>query len=259
MAATTISRTNIGTNDDGSGTTGTVINVAYIGLAIYDAIDALFSASGGITLNQGSTYLSIITLESSNVAHGMTSLAGTSAFAQLIRQSDTQGGILLRGYTEGTSAATITGYGTTDNTTKTSAALAQVELQAGTKSGTSITNVGANGNLVIISNAGTVRFIFDAEGDMHYDGAAPANYDTWDDVALARALDQTFRGPDLIETEWDRFVQYSRADLERAGIVSDGGFVNLTKHTRLLNGALWQQHCRIKTLESRLLAIEGRA
>jgi predicted secreted protein len=46
-----IDRSDIGTNDDGSGTTGTVLNAAYIALALYDKIDAalalLFPLAGG--------------------------------------------------------------------------------------------------------------------------------------------------------------------------------------------------------------------
>jgi hypothetical protein len=41
--ATTIDRSDIGTNDDGSATTGTIINQAYIALAIYDKIDAILA------------------------------------------------------------------------------------------------------------------------------------------------------------------------------------------------------------------------
>lgn len=256
MAATTIARTNIGTNDDGSGTTGTVINTAYIGL-IYDNIDALFSSTTGIRLNQAAGSGPILNLESSDVAHGMTSLALTNVYGYAAKSSALSGGMTLVGLTETTIAVDVQAYCTTDDTTKSAAAVAPMRVTASLKSGTSAGSQGANSNIMVIQTNGATRFIFDVEGDMHYDGAAPANYDTWDDVALTRALDQTFRGPDLVETEFDKFVQYNRADLERAGIVSDGGFVNLTKHTRLLNGALWQQHCRIKTLEARLLALEA--
>ena len=54
-----------------------------------------------------------------------------------------------------------------------------------------------NKNIVVFRAGGASRFIFDVEGDMHYDGAAPANYDTWDNVALLRTLDLVCKGPDL--------------------------------------------------------------
>jgi len=256
MAATTVARTNIGTNDDGSGTTGTVVNTTYIGL-IYDNIDALFTNSAGITMNQGAGDSAILTFESSDVAHGITGIAGTSVFGQFGKVGANDGGLLVDGLTEATVALILRGDATNEDTTKSAAAVAAVQVLSSKKSGTSVTTLGANANLMTISNAGSVRFIFDAEGDMHYDGAAPANYDRWDDVALLRTLDRTFSGPDLVATQWDAFVRYKRDDLERAGIVSPGGFVCLTKHTRLLNGALWQQHCQIQQLAARLAALEA--
>jgi len=54
MAATTISRATI-TDDDGSGTTGTIINSAWVGAAFYDKVDALFVASQGIEASTGGT------------------------------------------------------------------------------------------------------------------------------------------------------------------------------------------------------------
>jgi hypothetical protein len=257
MAATQVARTNIGTNDDGSGTTGTVLNTTYFGL-LYDNIDALFSAAG-LRLNQGTSTADHLALESSSVAHGMTSVTTTDAYGVLRRTATSDGGLNIIGLTEVTEAIRLSGCSVTDDTTKSGSAIAPIVIVGFKKSGTSVAGVGANANLMVITNAGgaNTRFIFDAEGDMHYDGAAPANYDRWDDVALLRTLDQTFRGPDLVESEWDAFVHYCREDLERAGIVSPGGFVNLTKHTRLMNGALWQQHCRIRSLETRLLALEA--
>ncbi len=48
--ATTIDRSAIGTNDDGSGTVGTVVNTGYVGSAIYDKVDALFYGSAALYL-----------------------------------------------------------------------------------------------------------------------------------------------------------------------------------------------------------------
>lgn len=51
MAATTITRATI-TDDSGNGTSGTILNSAWVGTAIYDKIDALFTSS---TLTQEAT------------------------------------------------------------------------------------------------------------------------------------------------------------------------------------------------------------
>jgi len=50
MATSTINRADIGTNDTGTGTNGTVVDTSYVALAIYDKIDALIAAQ----LNFGS-------------------------------------------------------------------------------------------------------------------------------------------------------------------------------------------------------------
>lgn len=48
MAASTISRATW-TDDDGTGTTGTIINNARLGSDIYDKVDAMFAGSGSYT------------------------------------------------------------------------------------------------------------------------------------------------------------------------------------------------------------------
>ncbi len=48
--STTINRGSVGTNDDGTGTTGTVVNTSYIGSAIYDPIDDLFDGTAALYL-----------------------------------------------------------------------------------------------------------------------------------------------------------------------------------------------------------------
>jgi hypothetical protein len=205
----------------------------------------------GLTINQAGNDDEILAFKSSDLAHGMTSLTETDTFGTMLKASAGDGGLHINGYSEATVAVNLRGVGTTDDTVKATTAFGYVMLVAGKKSGTTLAVPGANANLVAIRDGGgTTRFIFDVEGDMHYDGAAPANYDRWDDVALVRALDLSFAGPDLVESAWDRFVTYQRDDLRRAGIVSDGGFVNLTKHTRLLNGAIWQLHMRLAALEA---------
>jgi len=293
VAASTITR-DTWTNDTGTFSApnldGTVINNAALQNNIYARIDELFAGAGsyatltfaghivvegskkiylndtsnanmtvGLTLNQGANDDEILALKSSDVAHGMTTLAETDTYAQLFKASATGGGLFIRGLEDGAftvAALSLEGIqGTTADTTKSAGGYGVIRLTAGVKSGTTRGAVGADGNLVSIDTNGSTRFIFDTEGDMHYDGAAPANYDRWFDVGLLRTLDQVFAGPDLVTTEWDRFVTYNRADLERAGIVSSGGFVNLTKHTRLLNGAVWQLFTQMKQLEQRVNAL----
>lgn len=262
MAATTISRANIGTNDDGSGTAGTVITVAYINL-IYDNIDALFTGSGGVTYNQGSTASAILQLESSDVAHGITSFAGTQVFGFFIKCVSNTGGLNMVGLTEDTKAARVTGYATTEDTTKSTAAAAHIELVAATKSGTSVTNPGANANMVVITSNGTTRFIFDSDGDSHQDvGTAWTNFDLHDDVALLTALSGAVsRRDDPLRHGFSSWLTEHRDVLERERIVTindgegeDGSvFINWSRTHMLTIGAIRQLGERLARMEQRLL------
>lgn len=91
MAATTITRATI-TDDDGSGTTGTIINASWVGTALYDKIDALFT---GATIQQ----------EKAAAAAGVTFCAkntATDGFARLAGGTD-----------DGADAATLDAFGST--------------------------------------------------------------------------------------------------------------------------------------------------
>lgn len=260
MAATTVSRSNIGTNDDGSGTTGTVINTAYIGL-IYDNIDAIFSSTTGITLNQAGGDGAILTLESSDVAHGMTTYIPTSAYGAFSKMNATDGGLNIFAATEATTALQMLALSTVDTTTKSTAAGAPVEFFVGVKSGTSVTSVGSNANMVVIRNAGITRFIFDGDGDAHAD-VSWTTYDTHDDVALLTSMEGELAGRDSLRAGFHEWMTYNRDALTKAKLVSfnDDGhhFVNFSRLSMALCGAIRQLAERCERQEVRLRAIEGR-
>lgn len=75
MAATTITRATV-TDDSGGGTDGTIINSAWVGTAIYDAIDAIFNSKNPITYEKSvdGSYGLTVTNTSSNAA----AFAGTT-------------------------------------------------------------------------------------------------------------------------------------------------------------------------------------
>jgi hypothetical protein len=269
MAATTISRSNIGTNDDGSGTTGTVINTAYIALAVYDAIDALFSATGGITLNQAGGDSAILTFESSDVAHGITTVAATSAYAQLGKQTDIYGGLMIRGLTENIYGLDLQGYYTNDENTKSNAGQGAIRLLAQKRSGTGVTDPAANANVIVVQAGSLVRFILDADGDSHQDvSTAWTNFDAHDDIALLDALTGLVSQPvDPLRSHFAALVDEHRDALVRNRIVTvndhDGGdgsiFVNWSRFHMLMIGAVRQLGRDLADTRGRLLAIEGRA
>ena len=129
----------------------------------------------------------------------------------------------------------------------------------GSNSGTSLTS---NGNMVTFSNDNSVRFIFDAEGDIHVDGSSSiSTYDAYEDAQLIRAYDLS-HGAGVIASQFDKFVQYNKDDLTDAGLVGrvnhetlkDGTeakpLINMTGFVRLHNGAIWQQYEKHQKLAS---------
>ena len=148
----------------------------------------------GITIHQSTNDDEILALQSSDVAHGITAQADTDSFLVVRKAGITNGGGLIRGLTAATVAVLIEGMGTTDNTAKTTAALGYIELDAYKKSGASVTAAGADANLLVITNAGTTEFIWDAEGSGHANIEWVA-FGAHDDLALLDALDRPFNDP----------------------------------------------------------------
>lgn len=130
----------------------------------------------GLTINQGAADNEILTIRSSDVAHGMTSITATNTYAWMQKNHVTTGGVLLAGLSSSAGSPTLTlaGFGTTDDTTKSAAANAYVTIQASKKSGASHSDPGANANIFLIEdgNSGNAKFIVDQEGDTWQGGGA---------------------------------------------------------------------------------------
>ena len=118
-----------------------------------------------------------------------------------------------------------------------------------------------------------MKFIVDAEGDIHYDGSAAA-YDDEDDIAVCRALQIATAPNQVITQEFDKYLNANENDLIRLGILGasrtpdeetgEYGLVCLTKLTQLLTGGIVQLYGkimerdeRIETLERKMLALGG--
>ena len=255
--------------------TNGVVNAASGGVAIQSAGTQNILASGGkifigthttdanvttgLSINQGAADDRIITMKSSDIAHGITTFAETDTYGYFGKMSANNGGLQLIGLAEVTGAIDVQGVHTTDDSTRSTAATAVVFLTAGLKSGTTSTVCGAGTNMVVIRNQGTARFIFDADGTSYEDvGTAWTNYDDHDDTALLTALSvEVSREGDPIKEQFGRFLKYNRGALERAGIVTfneDGHhFLNTSKFAMLLCGAIRQLGAKVESLEARLL------
>ena len=208
--------------------------------------------AGGLTLNQTSNDGFILTMKSSDVAHGMTDLGETDTYAYFKKSVATEGGLELNMATEGVKAGQIQGFATSIDNNKATDSNANITVRARLKSGTAWGVLGSNGNLFSIANHNTTRFIFDSEGDFHADSSS-TTFDAYDDAQLVRAYDLS-HGRGVINSKFDEYVKYQHEDLAKAGLVGreqDGSpnhYINVTGFQRLHNGAIWQQYEKTQRL-----------
>ncbi|MCR4300738.1 MAG: hypothetical protein NUV51_03935 [Sulfuricaulis sp.] len=236
--------------------------------AVYIGDTANGDLTLGLTINQGAADNQIIAFKSSDVAHGITSSFETDTFGAGYKIA-ISGGLRWVGASVGaTQAIRLDGYSDTDDTDKTTGGRAYVYVIAAKKTGTTIGAVGADANLFGISDNGTTRFLFDAEGSAHAD-VAWTTFDKFDDVALLNGLDLEMqrRAGKPIQAAFGEWVRESRDILQREGIFNfydDGprAMMNMTRMHMLEVGAIRQLHRDFGVVkagyEARLKALEER-
>ena len=253
--------------------TGTTIDsVAFPEGNVFISDSANANMTLGLTINQGANDDEILAFKSSDVAHGMTSVAETDTYGTLMKAAALAGGVKLTGLrdADGTAGQALIlqgNLGEAADTTKTTAALGIIQLNSRIKNGTTTQTVGADGNLAVITNNNTTRFIFDAEGDSHQDvGTAWTNFDDRDDAMMTRSLGIYMDRASVIESRWDDFGRDHYEDMVSCGLIprltptevarGERGLVNTTQVMRLHNGAIWQNAVSIKDGRERQEAIE---
>lgn len=224
----------------------------------------------GLTINQGANDDQILALKSSDVAHVVTTLAEADTYGSFAKVEATTGGLLIGGYKDGDGAVlgeAVIIRGVLDeaaaDTTKSTAGVGIISLNAGIEVTNSIGDAGANENLVVVRNNATTRFILDADGDSHQDvGTAWTNYSDHDDVALlARISAGVSRRDDPLRHRFGEFLDEHKRELEDLKLVTfqeDGHhFMNMSRLSMLLTGAAIQMGKRIAQLEQSLAKLTG--
>jgi len=205
----------------------------------------------GLTINQGANDNEIITLQSSDVAHGMTTRANTNTYGFLQKSQATSGGLAIHGLKD---ADGIAGYalflkgmlGEAADTGKTTAAVGVIQMTAEVKSNSSSGAVGADGNLLVITNYSLTRFIFDGEGSAHADVEWTTFQDHDDCQLLTHLEDSMLEWRDPIKSEFGSFLGENALALERLGIVHfdrdlpSHAMLNTTRLAMLHTGAIRQ-------------------
>ena len=228
----------------------------------------------GITIQQGPADNEIFALKSSDVAHGMTTITETDTYTSFQKESAASGGLRLTGHSATTLAVRIFGDHTTENSNRTTAASAPIEFLTRLKNGTTVAAPSANANMATISANGTVRFIFDSDGDSHQDvGTAWTNFDDEPDALICRSVGIVMDQSSIVKGRFDDWSRDHQADLVRTGLIPqlsqdelDRGerpLMNTTQLARLHNGAIWQLHTEQMELrealdekDSRIMALE---
>ena len=180
-------------NDDSSKTfsiyensiSGTPLMSVEEGGIVYIGDSANANMKVGLTVNQGAQDNEILTLKSSDVGHGITSIAETDTFGKLEKASPIAGGLLIQAYTDpdlatgGRSLLLHGVVGEAVDTSTDSSSTAAVEVTAYKKNGTTVQALGSTENIFNVTNAGTNHFVIKGNGDSWQDGVA-AFYETTD-------------------------------------------------------------------------------
>ena len=228
----------------------------------------------GITIQQSANDNEILTLKSSDIAHGMTDRTETDTYGRFGKAVATTGGVLFEGYSEDVYGIYMLGYGVNDNTTKSTSGQAYVWIDARKKSSAGAAGVGSDANLVVISDNQTTRFIFDAEGSGHAD-VEWTTYDKHCDIELLRGMHGELTP--CYKTTFGQDMMYNLCTYERLGLVgrdsvhwedrADGrhqlrGMINFTGLTMLHHSTIIQMNdkltARLDSIESRLALPEGK-
>ena len=252
------------TTADGAGSSTERMRINSAG-GVFIGETANLQQTVGLTINQGANDNNIFTLKSSDINHGMTAIDETDTYGAFKKHNGTRGGLEIGGYkATGEAGRAIQLFARLvdpADTTKTTAALGVFQVGSQIKSGTTVTGVGADGNMVVFASSTTARFIFDAEGSAHAD-VEWTTYDAHDDLALIADIEN-----ELLLRE-DAAQTGRRHMLEATGIIGKDSWhfengkpramVNTTRLAMLHHGALIQVANRFNEFEARIAGLEQR-
>lgn len=154
----------------------------------------------GLTVNQGAASNEILACKASTVAHGCTNYAETDTFGLMKQTISGEGGLNIRGITEGIYAFSNEAFYTTDNATKSTAGVGPLYFVAYKISGVGITDMGADANVMVVRarKGGSTQtvFIIDVDGDTWQDGGIRTNGISGFGVAVNPAIQLFSEAPD---------------------------------------------------------------
>ena len=196
------------------------------------------AAGGAITINQQHNDDEILALKSSDIAHGLTSVAETDTYGSL-RKNDggIRGGLAIYGMAESDytgAGVELHAYSQGVDSASSTSATSVVSVRASKTSGTGGAALSSNANAFQIVASGNTQWICDAEGDTKYNGSDGAGaFDDWDDVELlTTARHVTVTDKKFAKKMFGNFVQENAEVLDKYGVITmndDGNHFISTK------------------------------
>ena len=215
---------------------------------------------GSLCLNQAGGDGIILSLKSSDVSVG-TDEGEADTYASFKKQSAGSGGLAITGIGSSSSLAMVLRASVDSasvNVTTSTSGYGVFATNSIKRDGSgNLGHLGANDNMCTFLNNDTTEVIFKGDGEIFSNQSATVGtFDTYEDAQLVRAYELSAGryNKGLIDSKFDKFVQYNAKDLVDANLIGkdeDGkanSFVNITGMQRLHNGAIWQQYEKTQRL-----------
>ncbi|KKL93163.1 hypothetical protein LCGC14_1877450, partial [marine sediment metagenome] len=210
----------------------------------------------GLTINQGANDDAILSWQSSDIAHGTTTLADTETYGTVRKVNATTGALQILGLSQtgDTYGIVLRPIAGSADTTTSGAAVGALHAQSELKSGTGSTAFGVNDNIVVFGSSTNAVHIFKGDGDIYTDtdqtSGLTGTYDDEDDMALVNAAKFGMAG--VYSDVWKQHTER----LNELGIMK-GSFVSHNKMNALQLGTLGQLHAEIQTLKQEIAELQS--
>ena len=217
----------------------------------------------GLTINMGANDNEILSLKSSDIAHGITGQTETDTYGLFQKAHAAGGGLQVTGLTDSDGgpgfALALTGMlGEAADTTKATNAQGIVHIRSYIYDGsTNVIEPGTDQNLFVVGSGSSARFIFDAEGSGHAD-IEWVTFDKHNDLQVLEDMEYLV-APGQVVRQFGDVIKHDRAFFEEEGLfhdireVGDGrmrGMMNYTRMLMLHSGAIRQVGGRQMLLEN---------
>ena len=183
--------------------------------------NANVSGADGLTVNQLSADDELISLKSSDVAHGMTDVTEADTFGAIKKDAAAEGGMIISGFAESghSTALELNGYATALADNDHTGSAGTLYLRAHKADGTGTQDIGNSDNIIAFVNRDTTSVIFKGDGTVHAsDTSWATSLDTEDDMLALRMLDKAQSTKGVIDSAWDSMIGTDWKYLQKIGV-----------------------------------------